>query len=389
MAFSIMVGIIWPAAAWAQGGLAGDIKGLQGVLDNLYEQLLPLCSSLVDVGRAIAGFAALLFIGARVWRHIARAEPVDVYPLLRPFALGLMIGFFPVVIHLINGVMQPVVKGTGDLVHNTDTTIAALLHEKGTLEENDPYQWFVGADGDGSKELWEKYSDQADSGVFSGISNSLRFALLRKSYNLRNTVHIWISEVLQVLYQAASLTIDTLRTFNLLLLAILGPLIFAISIFDGFHHTLTNWFARYLNVFLWLPVANILGMLLGHIQLEMIRLGLGHAHGDGSVSMGLLDTGYLVFMIVGIIGYCTVPSIAGYIVQVGGRGAHALQTTAFFSWMAGQVAGFAGGLTGNVLYRAGRGWQQMSQAPDDFRDGYRDPCGPWRDDPMRKKIQGK
>lgn len=382
-----MMGVLCPMLTWAQGGLADNIHGLQGVLDKLYEELLPLCSSLVDVGRAVAGFAALAYIGMRVWRHIARAEQVDVYPLLRPFALGLMIGFFPAVVNMINGVMQPVVKGTGDLVHNTDTTIAALLREKGSLEENDPYTWFVGPDGNGNEELWEKYSDQSDSGVFSGIGNAIRFRVEQQSYRLRNTVRIWISEVLQVLYQAAALTINALRTFNLLVLAILGPLVLGLSIFDGLHHTLTNWFARYLNVFLWLPVANILGMLLGHIQLGMLQLGLGHAHGDGTVSMGLMDTGYLIFMIMGIIGYCTVPSIAGYIVQVGGRGAHVLQTTGFFSWAAGQVAGGTGGFAGSMLYRAYRGWGNLSRAPEDLRDGYRD--RPGGDDPMRKKIEGK
>src|SRR5262245_16455471 len=115
-----------------------EIKGLQGILDTIYARLLPQCSALIDVGRAIAGFAALWYIGVRVWRHIAHAEQVDVYPLLRPFAVGLLIGFFPALIQLINGVMQPVVTGTGQLVHNTDTTIAALLRERATLEKTDP-----------------------------------------------------------------------------------------------------------------------------------------------------------------------------------------------------------------------------------------------------------
>ena len=55
--------------------------------------------------------------------------------------------------------------------------------------------------------------------------------------------------------QLDRLCINTLRTFSLIVLAILGPLVFGLAVFDGFGHTLTVWLARYINVFLWLPVA--------------------------------------------------------------------------------------------------------------------------------------
>jgi hypothetical protein len=90
-------------------GLADDIHGLQGVLNNVYLEMLPMCSQLIGVARGIAGFGALWYIAARVWRHLANAEAVDFYPLLRPFALGMAILLFPTVIAVINGIMNPVV----------------------------------------------------------------------------------------------------------------------------------------------------------------------------------------------------------------------------------------------------------------------------------------
>lgn len=360
-----------------------EIKGLQGILEQLYEQLLPQCSALIGVGRAIAGFAAIWFIGVRVWRHIARAEPVDVYPLLRPFVLGFMILVFPAVIALINGVMSPVVTGTGDLVNNTNTAISSLLQEQ-AFERTNPYEWYVGPDGSGNETLWEQYSGQADSGVFAGVTNSLRFAVAKADYNIRNTVRRWMSEVLQVLYQAAALTINTLRVFNLLVLAILGPLVFGLSVFDGFHHILTNWLARYLNIFLWLPVANIFGWLIGNIELQMLQLA--HTQGSGA-SMGLMSTGYMVFMIMGIIGYFTVPSVAGYIVQVGGRGAHTLKSTAFFTSVVNMAAAAAGQAAGWIFYRARQGADNIWHAPGDMKDGGKMP-GPGNGDYMGKKIKG-
>lgn len=58
--------------------------------------------------------------------------------------------------------------------------------------------------------------------------------------------------LLEILFGAAALVIDTLRTFYLVILTILGPIAFAISIYDGFQsdaHLLA--FALYL----YLPVA--------------------------------------------------------------------------------------------------------------------------------------
>src|ERR1700733_8818204 len=119
-----------PGWAQAQSGVAADIKGFQGVLDTIYNQMLPLCSSLIGVGQGIAGFAATWYIAVRVWRHIANAEPIDFYPLFRPFVIGFAVMIFPSVIALMNGVLQPTVSATNAMVTNSDAAIALLLAQK-------------------------------------------------------------------------------------------------------------------------------------------------------------------------------------------------------------------------------------------------------------------
>jgi conjugative transposon TraJ protein len=130
-----------------------------------------------------------------------------------------------------------------------------------------------------------------------------------------------MSEVLKVFFEAAALCINTIRTFYLIILAMLGPLVFGLAVFDGFQHTLTVWLARYLNVFLWLPVANIFGAVIATIQENMLKEDLQEIATNGDTFFSSTDTAYLVFMIIGIIGYFTVPSIANYIVNAGGGNA--------------------------------------------------------------------
>lgn len=248
---------------------------------------------------------------------------MDVYPLLKPFGIGLAITLFPYVIALINGVMQPTVSGTAALVSDSNQAVATLLQQKqDALKNSNDWQMYIGTDGSGNLDKWEALSGEADSGVLSGVSNRVKFEMAKASYNLKNTIKVWLSEILQVLFEAAALAINTVRTFYLIILAILGPLAFGLSVFDGFGHLLTNWLARYINVFLWLPIANLFGSLISQIQQEMIRLDIAQLNSTGQTSFGPTDSAYIVFLLLAIVGYFTVPSIANYIVSGGGMGAH-------------------------------------------------------------------
>ena len=90
-----------------------DFDNLHQVLRNLYQEMMPLCGDMIGVAKGIAGLGALFYVAYRVWKALANAEPIDVFPLLRPFAIGLCVMFFPtVVLGTINAVMSPVVQGT-------------------------------------------------------------------------------------------------------------------------------------------------------------------------------------------------------------------------------------------------------------------------------------
>ncbi|WP_245970492.1 conjugative transposon protein TraJ [Pseudochryseolinea flava] len=299
-----------------------DMLGFQEVLDNLYDEMLPLCSQLIAVGRGIAGFAALWYISVRVWRHIANAESIDFYPLLRPFVLGFCIVSFPSVIALINGVLKPTVAGTSAMVEGSRSSIAFLLKKKEEAIMKSPmWQIYVGSDGGGSFEKWYEYTyGEEDNALPNGLGDHMRFAMEKASYSFRNTIKQWMSEVLHILYEAASLCINTIRTFYLIVLAIVGPLVFGFAVFDGFHNSLTMWLARYINIFLWLPVANIFGSIIGKIQENMLKIDVAQIERYGDTFFSTADTAYLVFLVIGIVGYFTVPSIASYIVHAGSGG---------------------------------------------------------------------
>ena len=113
-----------------------DFASLHDLLRSTYDEMMPLCAQMSGIAKGIAGLGALFYIALRVWASIARAEPIDVFPLLRPFVLGFCIMFFPtVVLGTMNAVLSPVVQGTEAMVHQQENTLAQLVKRRDKLQE--------------------------------------------------------------------------------------------------------------------------------------------------------------------------------------------------------------------------------------------------------------
>jgi conjugative transposon TraJ protein len=386
-----VTGLFFPLFSRAEG-LATNIQGLQGTLNGVYNDMLPMCSQLIGIGQGIAGFGALWYIAARVYRQIANAEAIDFYPLLRPFALGLCILLFPTLIAVINGVMSPTVTATGGMVQNSDAAIVKLLKAKDdAVKRTDAWQAYVGENGSGDEDRWYKYTHPDDktgsgnTGIFNSVDNSMKFWMDKQSYNFRNTIKQWMSEILQICYEAAALCINTIRTFYLIVLAILGPIVLGLSVFDGFQHTLTTWLAKYINVFLWLPVANIFGAIIGKVQENMLKLDISQVQTAGDTFFSSTDTAYLIFLIIGIIGYFTVPSVANYIVNAGG-GNGLLQKVNTMVSSASSTTMRAGSVMGG---RMQQGASNIVNAPGKFMEGYKGGSENKPNNYQEQKLAGK
>ena len=330
-----------------------EFDNLHQILRSLYGQMMPLCGDMAGVAKGIAGLGALFYVAYRVWQSLARAEPIDVFPLLRPFAIGLCIMFFPtVVLGTVNSVLSPVVQGTAKLLETQTLDMNRYREQKDRLEYEamvrNPETAYLVSNEEYDKQLEELGWSPAD------MVTMAKMYLDRKMYEIKKGIRDFFREILELMFQAAALVIDTIRTFFLVVLAILGPVAFAISVWDGFQSTLTQWFCRYIQVYLWLPVSDIFSTILAKIQVLMLQSDIERMQTDPTFSLDSSDGVYIVFMIIGIIGYFTIPTVAGWIIQAGGMGSYGRnvnQTAGRAGSMAGSVAGAA---AGNMVGRAGK-----------------------------------
>lgn len=326
-----------------------EFSNLHEMLRALYDEMLPLSAEMAAVAKGLAGLGALFYVALKVWQALSRAEPIDMFPLLRPFALGLCIMFFPtMVLGTMNAVLSPVVTGTHGILEGQVLDLNALQAQKDQLEHEammrNPETAYLVSDEEFDRQLEELGWSPSDLATMSGMY------LERGMYQLKQDIRNAFRELLEILFQAAALVIDTIRTFFLIVLSILGPIAFAISVWDGFQSTLHQWLTRYISVYLWLPVSDLFSAMLAKIQSLILERDIEQLS-DPTFIPDTSNAVYIIFMIIGIIGYFTIPTVTGWIIQTGGAGNYTRNVNQA-TQKAGNIAGATtGAATGNISGR--------------------------------------
>ena len=295
-----------------------EFNNLHELLRGLYDEMLPMSATMATVAKGVAGLGALFYVALKVWQALSRAEPIDVFPLLRPFAIGLCIMFFPtMVLGTINAVLSPIVQGAHSMLDNQVLDLNKLQQQKDLLEKEatlrNPETAYLVNNEEFDKKLEDLGWAPNDLVTMAGMYMD------RTAYNMEQATKKWLRELLEILFQAAALVVDTIRTFFLIVLSILGPIAFAISVWDGFQSTLSQWLTRYISVYLWLPVADMFSAMLAKIQSLILERDIEMLN-DPTFIPDTNNTVYVIFMIIGIVGYFTIPTVTGWIIQAGGAG---------------------------------------------------------------------
>ncbi len=192
--------------------LSIDFASLHTILESLYNEMMPLCEDMLGVAKGVAGLGALFYVALRVWQSMARAEPVDVYPLLRPFALGICILLFPtLVLGTMNSILSPIVQGTHRMLEGQTLDMQQYRAQKDRLEREammrNPETAYLVSDEEFDRQLDELGWSPGDAATRLGMYMEVGM------YNLEKSIRDAFRSLLELLFAAASLLIDTVRTF--------------------------------------------------------------------------------------------------------------------------------------------------------------------------------
>ena len=241
--------------------------------------------------------------------------------------------------------LSPVVKGCHGMLESQTFDMNRYREQKEALEREafrrDPEKAYLASKEDFDKKLDELGWSPKD------LKTMAVMYIDRTEYNMKRSIRLWFQELLELLFQSAALVIDTIRTFFLIALSILGPIAFALSVYDGFQSTLTQWITRYISIYMWLPVSDLFSSVLARIQVLMLTRDI-EAMSDPTFIPDSSNTVYIIFLIIGIFGYFTIPTVANWIIMAGGV-SHANRAMNQTATKVGNVAAAgAGAAVGNI-----------------------------------------
>ena len=277
---------------------------VQGGLDNA--QLL------VNMAKAIGGIAAFLYISKRIYEQLIADNPISLLPLLRPFAFVLIITFWGPFIQLLMVPTKGLTKISESVYADKKHIVAARLEEKQTA--------ILYADLPSFQENEEKEATLWDKGI----------NLLLTTYNivsgraLQNQINFYfmdsVRQLLESFFEAIVYLIAFLRTVFCVLLIIFGPLVFAVSIFDGFQDNYLHWIARFINVNLYLPIALLILSLVQEVLIYVLEAEIVQVKSSLIYQPSMYYVSNMVVPICGITGLMMVPKIASWIISASGTG---------------------------------------------------------------------
>lgn len=329
-------------------------------LDNVYSTAVDYADMLSSTAQLICGFAALLYIGSKLWKSWAKGDPIDFYSMLRPFAIGLVIIFFTGFTKVLDSLVKPIEAATVFVKESATDKVQSSYSEYFEMQKKVRE---MQAKAEASKSE-EKLS------VWRTISKNIG----EIKDNLMNSIGSLSDTIFKFLIDLGSITVDifTMATVYFykvyvvtakIVLVLIGPFALALSVIPGFEKNFKAWVAQYINVSLYIPICNIIGFVQSMIVSECL-----YAPGTSSMNeilqqttadatLATIDGNTMMIqicgMLLGIISimlYSHVPTFANWILRGDGSGGLA----AAFSVGGGLAATRIGNFGGN---------QQQSQQP--------------------------
>lgn len=289
--------------------------------------------------QGLACIFMLIFFSIKSYEMMSGDKNLEVMPLLRPFALMMVIMWWGVFVQviayptvLVANKTQAMFEGQITIVNNMRYERAGLMIQVG--DELLKMQ--------ASTEIAEKEADETNKGVGKQIVENVKGFFADNIYNpivemrirMQTAIQLFVTQMIELLglwiLRICVYIIFMLQIIYGTILVILGPFSVAVSVLPAFRDAFTTWIARFISVNLYVGVAYLILYVVGMLQeytmgieIDKYNSLIGGANtmeklawfaGNGLLSFGLV----IVTFLVGAIAITTVPSISTWIISTSG-----------------------------------------------------------------------
>ncbi len=271
-----------------------------------------------SAARAIGMIGATLYIFSRIWGPIVSGEPINFFPLMRPFVLLVAITGSNLLCNTMDLIYQEVSQ-ISRLDQNMKSARSSL--DQAIIQREKNYILYKKAR---EKMQSDRYTDSFfnTDGSVNWVAATHPGATLGSVFfynqveDTTDAIQEGFVKMMIPFFDGLGLVGYFLITlFSLFLTTILkfvAPLAFAFAIFDGFANNAAEWFAKYINALLMLLFCKAYTIFTYYLQIPFVANSLEWETGRTAL--------YLVVVFVSVMGYFFVPTMANMALSVGGSG---------------------------------------------------------------------
>lgn len=222
------------------------LLNFDSLFTSFFDSMSVYVNAIGNIAAGVLGSFVFLYVAAKVWSLIARNEPLDIFPLFRPILIFIFcINFQGLVITPMHYVLSPLRTYTNGLAEKSganskarvDAIVEKAQNERKEAIRKDPDAW----------------------GIEKAISLGIE--------NIKEWLMSTILSICSFFKGAVYIIMNFIRIFCLVLLAMLGPFAFVLSLLPGFESGLGSWFSKYISIYIWAPIFNIICILLDNAEL--------------------------------------------------------------------------------------------------------------------------
>ena len=315
------------------------------IIEALNMHKTHLFGTFVGFARVLAAGFAMIYLSYEAYKMLSGDKQLEVLPLLRPFALGLVIIFWvqliPIVDAPANAMTGMAREGFREQVNRVEAqktqrrALQAQLMDALTTRSSEARQ----AD-EQRRNLLQQGMDRL--GVeFRALSNMIDRMQIWVVAQIRNIVNTIIEFLAALIWKICVMIVFYLQVFFSTILVILGPLAVAFSILPSFRDAWVQWLARYISISLYGVIAFInltLAMTIMEFGISVEIHSLQQVLADvqagnrpvGGYTMQVMTAGHagdgalIVTSLIGALAMLTVPTISTWVIQTSGAGQAAM-----------------------------------------------------------------
>lgn len=280
--------------------------------------------------QALSAIGMFLYFGIKAFGLMSGDDKWEIMPLLRPFALTLVIVFWSQFISVLEYPFHVFEARTEALYDSKNDEVSLLMIERNKIiteyakKLTEVSQDVEDADAEDSDGIMGMIGIDVDDLIQE--AKSLYLVVLSK---LKYVIEQAINFIVLALFQVCVYIIYFLQMFFKHVLIILGPLAFAISIIPAFKDSYTTWIGRFISIALYSTIARIVLIsamtfvkyaLNYEIQVYEKLMADENAFILYATTSNSVQSSYVVALLTGAAAMLSVPVISTWIVNTSGVG---------------------------------------------------------------------